>query len=205
MMHSLDSTHRRSRMSTRVVNQTRMSRELFPWSIIIPHLEQQSRRAHQAQLAEHAASLIDMWQQMTYSSCYNFIESFQISFFTPQFGQKLRALLGPTAARELVLQSMESEKTKEYIGLDNSTAWHSGGQAWRYYMLLAGYCVVDHAPERSEPPTPLWRGRLQDEDGRFGRNWERECTIHTGLTGLISQPDDSSTTWRVGVTTRRWL
>lgn len=186
-----------------------VSREVFPWSIIVPQLERNLKLAQDAENVKHAESLLGLWRRTTFSTVYCFTDGSKISFFTGSVGAMLARLVGSSTAREMVLQALDADKGLQYVGFDFPASWQAGGEGWRYYMLLAGTCVTNNDPTvfgDSRPVSALWSHRLMNEDGRFGRNWERECTIFTGLTGRVSVPDDdSSTTWVDGVTRLSWL
>ena len=127
-----------------------------------------------------------------------------IGLFTEHVGAMLSRALGKERTRVMVMSRMASESAKNYLNLCPATAWHPGGQAWRYFMFLAGCCIItkDDAIQLwgRVPPTALWRERLRDEDGEgFGHQWLKECLIETGRTGKVGMPDDDSTSWQEGV------
>lgn len=199
-------THEESLVETRVrffSTQAAMavSRDIFPWSVIISHLEQQTRLAHEAEKAEHAASLIQLWEEMT-CGVYCLTNPTKITYFTQNVANMLLKLVGGTTAREMVLRRLYEEKPSSNSGLP-------GGRVWRLYMLLAGCCVTSSKNRLtvfgSEPSTALWGRRLTDEFGLLGHNWIWECLIFSGVVGKISIPDDNSPTWVDGVTSHEWF
>ena len=189
-----------------------VSCDIFPWSVIIPQLERQQKQECAAEFEaaknDMAAMIIDMWQCMVYSTCYHMRRENDIKYFTEKVGEILTKILGTETARAMVLQAMTAESTtKDYITL-TTTAWQPGGRAWRYYMFLAGCCMltIDNALSLwgRVPPTQLWRRRLEEEYGGFGHRWLKECMIKSGFDGELKAPDDDSTSWREGVTQEWW-
>jgi len=152
-----------------------VSRDLFPWSVIIPHLEQQSTRAHEAILAEHAASLIKLWQDTT--RAFGAFNETKISMLTEGVGLMLSKLAGATRAREMVLQALEAARLE-------STP---GSPFWRDHMLLAGMCLVD-----KETSEIVFGSVGASDDDQFRLRWIKECTILTGFRGEISVLDNTT-------------
>lgn len=179
-----------------------VSRDVLPWSVILPHLQQQCSDAAKAeQAAEQARKMLKMWKDLTYATVFTIDEYHPRNLFSAHVGHMLSSLLGHCEARKLVLQTLQEEASKEYLGM-SPQQWQPGGRGWRLFMLLAGECIEKDAKrfKHLQPTATVWKNRLADGLGRYGTRWGIECLIETGRKGEASVPDENSDNWVDGLT-----
>ena len=160
-----------------------VSREALPWSLILPHLEEEARK-------DAARAVLLVWQKAAFGSTPEggplvlFCENgfFHARQHATHAAEALRTLVGADQAGAMV-RSAQTAAT----GLDHDS--------WRLYLFLEGVARFGFI-EREEPPSAVWQRRVEREG--IWTSWDVECMIEAGRTGTLEPPAEDSPTWRKG-------